>query len=590
MVGQEASSEEPDSLPPSGLVKQRRPWLVVLVVLAVLAGGVTALLLLLRGKPDPMTVLVAVELDGGWWQGSQPSAIIADRVAERLEALGFQPLKAGDPELTAELEDADSPEVAAKTAGATFVISGRLEPTVVEHPIEGGYYEARVTGAISLLSVGKPPQQAGVVSSWSGARTREQALALLARGLGDKVFDAALPALMAREPLQELAKGPIADSARLTLARGYVELREKTLADTAAAYAALPAERKAKERSRNVIRYGGAFDRNATLCAVTKKGVLIREDRWRPFFSPGNNELRYHSELERLLWLSDDGAKEEEIFVGYNIYSYPSADESGDRVVLIEDLFGAARAISLIEGKSPIKRLRVEPRRWHSEPKVAPDGSAVALWDRPCRRCPARLLVLGLPTGKELFAAEEGQSALGGFTWVGPARLVYLERPAPEGEDEDKPSRGDQRLVELDLSVTPPRSEVLHTAVASESYGPPSASRDGRWIAMSRRGHLGQALALFDRTAKELTVHSTERDIDRPAMSPDGSLVAFQWSGDVGILNVADGKVTRLTHNPFLERYPQFSLDGRRVWFESQTRDPSFSSKSLSVPASVELP
>lgn len=593
---QEPKRTEDDSVPPSALVPKRRTWLVLLIVLLVLGGGATAVVLLVRGATDPMTVLVAVELEGPWWHGSKPSAIIADRVAERLEALGFKPLKAGDPELTALLEDAESPEQAAKAVGAAFVIGGRLEPQVIEHPLERAYFETRVQGTITLTPVGEAAADVGEVSSWSGAPARETALELLARALADKVFDAAIPAIMADPRLTQMIAGPVEDKARVGLARGYVELRAKSLSTARAAYDALPLERKAKELSRHEVRYHGAFDRNVALAAVSEKGVLLREVRWRPFFSPGKNELAYHDELERLLWLSPDGAREEVIFEGYNIFGYPDADAKGQRVVLIEDLFGAARAITLLEGTAAPKRLRVDGRRWPGEPKVSPDGSRVALWDRACRRCPARLLVLALPNAEQLFASEEGETSLAGFTWLGPSTIAMLERPAPaKGSDTDDDSadasaQGEQRLVEVELSTDPVRTVVLHTSVAGESYGPPTCSRDGRYVAMTRYGDYAAGLAVFDRTEKKLSVHSTDVRVERPVLSPDGTTVAFQTSGDIALLALADGKLTRLTRNPFVERYPLFSRDGRRVWFESQSRDPSFDRKNLGVAASVTLP
>ena len=54
---------------------------------------------------------------------------------------------------------------------------------------------------------------------------------------------------------------------------------------------------------------------------------------------------------------------------------------------------------------------------------------------------------------------------------------------------------------------------------------------------------------------------------------------------------VFDGaKTKRLTENPFSERYPVFALDGKSVLFESRSKDPNFSSRTISAVGFVQLP
>jgi Tol biopolymer transport system component/C-terminal processing protease CtpA/Prc len=54
-----------------------------------------------------------------------------------------------------------------------------------------------------------------------------------------------------------------------------------------------------------------------------------------------------------------------------------------------------------------------------------------------------------------------------------------------------------------------------------------------------------------------------------PALSPDGSRLAFVYRGDVWIADAAGGRATPLTRNVEMDAYPQFSPDGNWVSFSS---------------------
>jgi tricorn protease len=54
-----------------------------------------------------------------------------------------------------------------------------------------------------------------------------------------------------------------------------------------------------------------------------------------------------------------------------------------------------------------------------------------------------------------------------------------------------------------------------------------------------------------------------------PALSPDGSRLAFVYRGDVWIADSAGGRATPLTRNVEMDAYPQFSPDGNWVSFSS---------------------
>ncbi len=599
----EASDGAPVSEDVTALVPKRRLWPIALVLILLLAGGAAGVYVA-STSPEPMRVLVAIDLDGHWWEGSKPAAALADQLALRLEKLGFEPVKAGDPEVTRTLERAESPQAAAAKLGASFVITARLEPELIEHPVQGGYFEVRVKGPVELAWRKDAPERAGEVSTWAGAKQKERALEVAAESIADMTFDAVMPAIVGHASMQKLLEGPATERAKLSLAKGYVELREKRLSEARKAYQDLTEKHAREERGPLKVEYHGALDRVAALCAATPRGFLIKTSSIEPFFAPSQNELRYVLKLERLSWLGAAASDAPPVFEGYNVYGYATAGRTGEPIVLVEDLFGWAKTITIVDKSGKPKRLRVDPKHRFADPKVAPGGGAVALWDRECQGCPASLLVLALPDGKELFRTDAKAVSLGGFTWLGPKLLAYLERPlAPEPKPgELPPAEGTdaggaekaqaalrQRLIELDLSGAEPARREAHVAIEGESLSSPAASNDGQLIALQRRSDDGLHLAIFDRQTGKLTAHDVGGWIENPSVSPDGSRIAFERSGEIAVYTIATGNTRALTKNSFVERYPLFSADGKRIAFESRDRDPNFSSRSVSVIASVTL-
>src|SRR5262249_47097944 len=61
---------------------------------------------------------------------------------------------------------------------------------------------------------------------------------------------------------------------------------------------------------------------------------------------------------------------------------------------------------------------------------------------------------------------------------------------------------------------------------------------------------------------------------NNPALSPDGSLLAFDWNGDVWVVPTKGGTARQLTQNPARDTEPRFSPDGKEIAFVS-TRDGS---------------
>jgi Tol biopolymer transport system component/C-terminal processing protease CtpA/Prc len=75
---------------------------------------------------------------------------------------------------------------------------------------------------------------------------------------------------------------------------------------------------------------------------------------------------------------------------------------------------------------------------------------------------------------------------------------------------------------------------------------------------------LGFSLSIFAQTAPKSQPYFTE-----PAISPDGSEIAFVSGGDVWVVPVAGGEAHLLVSNPANESRPLYSPDGRRLAFVS---------------------
>src|SRR5262249_31229034 len=54
---------------------------------------------------------------------------------------------------------------------------------------------------------------------------------------------------------------------------------------------------------------------------------------------------------------------------------------------------------------------------------------------------------------------------------------------------------------------------------------------------------------------------------NNPSLSPDGSVVAFDWAGEVWTVPTAGGVAKPLTRHPARDREPKFSPDGKQLAF-----------------------
>jgi len=573
---------DPDEAPL--VIPQRSIW-PYLVALVVLVLGGAGSLVWFSLQPVTKRVLVAVDLGGYAWQGSKASQQITAGVDKRLTELGFEVVREDD-EARAVLAAAASPTVAARRLKAGFVVSAKLVPEVTRHAIGGGYFEGRVRGSVELGYRGGPATSVGSVAAYSGAPDEKKAVELLGESLADQVFDLTVAALMAHPAVKRLLEAT--DGSAPSQAKAYVDLRDKELGKAQERYEELRATRFLSEQGGHDVTYHGQLDAEASLCGVGPDAVLVRRSKVRPFFVPEKKELGFLRDLDELLWLGFDGS-ERKLTSAYNLYGYPSASSDGKTVVYVEDIFGWGKTITVADGRGPSRRVLVDPARRFLSPRVAPDGRRVAVLEQACGSCTASLTVIELKDGKVQFRSDPDQGTISGFDWASANEvLAIVQRPPDPLHFVFKPK---QLFYLIELKASRGVVKTLRSAADGEIFQGLRVAPHGRVFVLPRAADDGKSLARYDLDTDTLETFSLPSTPEMPELSPDRSAAVFGLSGEVAHFSFTSGALTFLTRNRVRDRYPVFSADGKRVFYESLDSDPSFPrSRTVSVIASVRAP
>jgi len=236
------------------------------------------------------------------------------------------------------------------------------------------------------------------------------------------------------------------------------------------------------------------------------------------------------------------------------------------------------------------------------EVKFSPDGKRLAV----LRNAKVDLLVISIAGGSHEQLVMSSDRAFRGVDWLDNSHLVA----ARLGDDEtgglwkiplgsEPPVRLTPRLVAAESPAFHPGTGQLafvdvgsdidiwkyttatgkgQPVIASTRFdGAPSLSPDERQLAFlsSRSGSLEVWLAAVDGSGERCltNLHGAGHILTPPAWSPDGSLLAIQIrinrNSDIYLLPAAGGALQRLTSDASHEYFPNFSQDGRFVYFSS---------------------
>lgn len=597
-VVESATNEGPESLDLPALPPRRTGlWL-----------GVTALVLGLAGfgaytlatQPDPLRVLVAIDIEGQAWDGSKPAAAVADNVGKGLEKIGFEPVDGGDPKVDKVLTSEKDLIRAARKLEAGFVVSGSLNPEVIEHPIAGGLFEVRTK---TTLTVRNTKEARGVevpLEVWSYGRTKEAALESLAETVSARIFDGAVPTLLDHPVIKEKLKGDIATQARLALAEKYVAARERQLKDVKLQYEKLDQEHAAFTATPFPITYYGNFSEDVRLGGATDVGPVFRSADVSPFVRPGDISLSWAYQLETLA-VRDKERKDNVLWSGYHILETPGAAPEGFPIVFSEDLLGFAKTVTVVEKGGASRRLLVHPETRYYNPKVSPGGAYAAFHEKPCRNCSRELAVIDLQSGQTLYRRVSGDKGpderLGGYAWLSKDELAFVGDPHPaipeippahEAKDsaEEPPAIALGELRVVKVSSTPALERLVYSAGRScfELAASPATGQ----IAMTCSGEGASYLLLVDgKTGEGRDSGFSGEGLE---YSRDGQRLVLEGQGDLALVELKSQTFTALTRTPFEERAPRFSPDGKRVYFESRALDPIVPNRRVSVIGSLEVP
>lgn len=592
-------------------LRRNRVWPIFAVVLAIL-GGAVAIVYWVKSRPDPYKVLVAIEVRGNWWEGSKPAAVLADDIGTGLKRFGFEPVQSGDPEVE-KLLSKNPIEAAASKLHAGFLVTGSLEPRVLEHEIDGQkLFEVTTSGQIQVrygTDTRAPSHVFQVESSGFGA-TADDAVAMLVQRASSSIFDQLMPKLMGHPKIESLLKdGDIDAVTRLKGARSFMATRDRRLKDVRTKYDKITQNRATPAEGSRPIHFDGTFNQDDELIALgpdlsgAAHRSLVAEAPVDPYLDFAEMDLAWSYGLEKLAWRSN-GTAGDILWQGYHLV-HVTASAQGNLLALVDDLYGRGRGLVAVDIDGKQTRLRLDAKARYDNLELSADGALLAFYDRACADCRAEISVLSTKTGDSRYRRPRSKDYpvddprgparedYYGLDWLDDHQLLLLvhdNRPAApqHGEDEgDPPDDNDQiELRIIDFASDPPLERLITQIDRADECSGPSASPDASRVVMTCKS----LLTFFDTKTGEVT--KTPEVGLGARWAPNGKAIVYTRHGDVFLMHVGAPlqQVERLTQNDAPETNAQFSSDGQRVYFESQANDPNVEGRIASVIGWVELP
>ncbi|MCA9618666.1 MAG: hypothetical protein KC731_06585 [Myxococcales bacterium] len=549
----DVQDHEPASL--DSLIPKRRigPWLAALAF-ALLLGSYG--LYRQVAAPQPLRVLIAVDLDGQWWEDSPGAAALADELAAILDGLGFETIHA-TPEALSALSDSASPHEAAERLGAAYLVTGEVTSEEEELPLPKGFRQVSMTVAVELHALPSRRVAAGEATTFSGARAPAQATRAAAASIARQVADRVVPALVADEPVAAILAGHDATLIdRLTPAQTYVGARAASLEDADRHYRETD-EAWRRAATRRPLRWHSPASASDRLVGVAPDGPLVIASDSAPFYSPSAQKLLHDDALERL------GRRDGERLVaaGWHGYHATAVDQAGPVTVLVDDLYGWARRLCVHEAERA-RTLDESETSWLRVPRLSPPRTRLAILERTCRDCPEALVVMDVASGEErLRLAAPEVDRVGGYAFVDETRLAAVVAT----------SGGSDALHLLDGAL----GEALFEA---EGMGDLAASPSQIAVALGGAAEVALVSVAGDEAPRRHLVGGVASAL---RFAPDGARLAFELADPRGstvlaLLETANGDTELLTDEALAVRAPRFSPDGAWLYFEARGRDPVF--------------
>src|SRR5262245_36655816 len=132
-------------------------------------------------------------------------------------------------------------------------------------------------------------------------------------------------------------------------------------------------------------------------------------------------------------------------------------------------------------------------------------------------------------------------------------------------------------VIVVAQGLSPATGQAPRNAIAPlPSFAEPGISPDGATIAFVSGGDIWEVSARGG-DARLLVSHPANES--RPLFAPDGRRLAFTstrtGNGDVYVVSLADGELTRLTFDDAAELVTGWSADGKLVYFSSTSHETS---------------
>jgi Tol biopolymer transport system component/imidazolonepropionase-like amidohydrolase len=311
-----------------------------------------------------------------------------------------------------------------------------------------------------------------------------------------------------------------------------------------------------------------------TLAADGGAATRILDDGYdarMPAWSPDGKRIAfqaYYSDGWDIWTINPDGTGLQQVTSGPFDDREPHWSPDGTRIAFSSDRAGNYDLWVLTLASGDLRRLTTNPAN-DSMPAWSPNGSEIAfISDRAERGVYSRAVEGG---AERLLVADTTAIAAPAWTPDGKS-IVYVSIDGPVA----RLMVGSSNLADRNEDIFPfraswaPGGEILYTADGVIKRRPRSGG-PARTLPFSVNVAFTRDAYTIKRRVFPPQGPQPVRGLMHPAVSPDGSQVAFVALGDLWVMrtNAADARPTRVTNDAFVEANPSWKPDGTALAFSS---------------------